>query len=61
MVPQVFLTWELPIEHAQVQRALGIRIDVAPVSSSRVDEEQVWRNGVPVRLCPKTGGWLGRA
>jgi hypothetical protein len=61
MVPQVFLTWELPIEHEQVQRALGIRIDVPAVTSSQAGEEQVWRNGVPVRLCPKTGGWLGRA
>jgi len=59
MVAQVFLTWELPIEHEQVQRALGIRIDVPAVTSSQGDEEQVWRNGVPVRLCPKTGGWLG--
>jgi len=56
--PQVFLTWELPIEHHAIQGALGITFDRVPVATSPPQEEQVWRNGAPVRLCPKTGGWL---
>jgi len=58
MRPQVFLTWELPIEQDDVKRALGITFDIAPVTSSQCHGEQVWRNGAPVKLCPKTGGWV---
>jgi hypothetical protein len=60
MRPQVFLTWELPIEHEEVRRALGIAFDMVPVTSSQPQGEQVWRNGAPVKLCPKTGGWLSQ-
>jgi hypothetical protein len=61
MCAQVFLTWELPIEHDEVQRALGIALDMAPVPSSQAQGEQVWRDGAPVKLCPTTGGWLSQA
>ena len=54
---QVFLTWELPIEHADVGRALRIAYDVDPETASRLDEEQLWWNGARVELCPETGAW----
>ena len=58
MRPQVFLSWELPIEHPDVVRALGITFDKARLTPSQLQGEQVWRNGAPVNLCPKTGGWV---
>jgi hypothetical protein len=60
MRPQVFLTWELPIEHDEVKRALGITLDIAPVTPSQPQGEQVWRDGAPVKVCPQTGGWLSQ-
>jgi hypothetical protein len=58
MHPQVFLSWELPIEHDAVTRCLGVTFDGTPKSSPQPPVEHVWRNGAPVRLCPKTGDWL---
>jgi len=58
MPPQVFLTWELPVEHDALARALGITFDAAPVTPPQAQAEQVWRDGVPVEVCPKTGDWL---
>ena len=57
MHPQVFLTWELPIEHDEVKRALTIAVDPVPLASWQDQDEQVLRNGAPVKLCPKTGSW----
>lgn len=54
---QVFLTWELPIENAHVAHALGIKFDNDASTASRLDEEQVWRNGAPVSVCPQSGRW----
>jgi hypothetical protein len=54
---QVFLTWELPIEDADVGRALQIAFDVDALTSLRLDEEQVWFNGAPASLCPDSGRW----
>lgn len=54
---QVFLSWELPIEDAQVGRALRVIFDVDPSTSLRLHEEQVWRNGAPADLCPSCGRW----
>jgi len=61
MRPQVFLTWELPIELDTVHRALGIAFDTHPATSRQLPEEGVRRDGAPVRLCPKTGAWLDQA
>jgi hypothetical protein len=58
--PQVFLTWELPIEHDAIRHAFGIALDVLPVAARQAQGEQVWRDGAPVRLCPNTGNWLGQ-
>jgi len=57
--PQVFLTWELPVEDEAVRHALGITLDAGGAASLQAPVEQVWRDGAPVRVCPKTGGWLG--
>ena len=52
---QVFLTWELPIEDVRVERALEIELDIDKSTSLQMDEEQVWRNGLRVVVCPGTG------
>ena len=54
---QVFLSWELPIEHAGLARALGIVFDIDPLGAARLDGEQVWLDGAPASLCPETGRW----
>jgi hypothetical protein len=54
---QVFLTWELPIEDAQVARALGVIFDIDPSTSVPLDEEQIRLNGARATLCPKSGRW----
>ena len=56
---QLFLSWELPIEHAEVQRALQLAFDVDPLTASRLDQAQVWLNGAPASVCPESGQWLG--
>jgi len=53
---QMFLTWELPIEDTHVAHALQITFDVAPSTSSQLEEEQV-RNGERAAVCPSTGQW----
>ena len=55
---QVFLTWELPVENADVARALGIAFDIVPSRPLPVDEEGLWLNGAPARVCPESGRWL---
>lgn len=55
---QLFLTWELPIAHAGVVRALGIAFDTDPACASQLDAEQVWVHGAPARVCPESGRWL---
>jgi hypothetical protein len=54
---QVFLSWELPIENADVGHALGIAFDIDPRTALRLDEEQVWLKGARARVCPDTGRW----
>ena len=56
---QLFLSWELPIEHAEVRRALQLAFDVDPLTASRLDQAQVWLNGAPASVCPEYGQWLG--
>jgi hypothetical protein len=60
MRPQVFLTWELPIEHEAIGRAMGVTFDRAPAAWSQACEQEVWHDGAPARLCPQTGRWLGQ-
>lgn len=54
---QVFLTWELPIENADVGQALRIAFDIDTSGSLRLDEEQVWLNGARASVCPESGQW----
>jgi hypothetical protein len=54
---QVFLTWELPSENADVAHALGIAFDIVPVAPLRLDAEQVWLSGAPASVCPACGQW----
>jgi hypothetical protein len=58
---QVFLTWELPIENADVGRALQIAFDVDPATALVLDEEQVRAGGVRAEVCPKSGRWREHA
>ncbi len=54
---QLFLTWELPIENADVGRALRIDFDIDRSTSLQLDEEQVWLNGARADVCPASGRW----
>ena len=54
---QVFLTWELPIEHVDVARALQIAFDIDHSRASQMDDEQVWLKGAPASVCPASGRW----
>ena len=54
---QVFLTWELPIEHADVCKALRIAFDIDRPGALLLDDEQVWFNGAPASVCPESGRW----
>ncbi len=54
---QVFLTWELPIEQAQVGQALGITFDIDPPTSLLLTEQQVWWRGARASVCPDSGRW----
>ena len=53
----IFLTWELPIEHVNVGRVLGITFDIDPATSLLLADEQVWVNGERASVCPKSGRW----
>lgn len=54
---QLFLTWELPIEDAQVGCALHVVFDVDPATALQLNEEQVRVNGARATLCPDSGRW----
>lgn len=54
---QVFLTWELPIENAQLSRALKVDFDIEPVAGVNSNEQHVRLNGASLVVCPDTGQW----
>jgi hypothetical protein len=54
---QIFLSWELPIENADLAQALRISFDIDPSTALRLDKEQVWVNGAPATVCPDSGRW----
>ena len=54
---QVFLTWEMSIENADVGRALNVAFDIDPSTALRLSEEQVWLNGASATVCPDSGRW----
>ena len=53
----LFLTWELPIEQAQVAQALQIVLDTDSLTAARLQEEQLWLKEARVQVCPATGCW----
>lgn len=55
---QLFLTWELSIEHAAVAEALGVVFDVDASTASTLDAEEVRLDGASAMVCPSTGRWL---
>jgi hypothetical protein len=55
---QVFLSWELPIEDAQLLSVLSIRIHDVPAHPHASQDEQVWSNGAQATVCPESGKWL---
>lgn len=55
---QVFLTWELPIEDANVAHALQIRFDIDRPNGLPTIDPQLQRNGVRSTVCPASGRWL---
>jgi hypothetical protein len=54
---QVFLTWELPVEHAKVARALDVVFDIDAPGSQRLDRAQVRVDGAAAEVCPASGRW----
>ena len=54
---QVFLSWELPIEDADVAHALRVAFDIDPSTCLLLDEEQVWLGGARATVCPDSGRW----
>ena len=54
---QLFLTWELPIESAQVARALQVVFDTDAATALTLDDEQVWVNAAPASVCAESGRW----
>jgi hypothetical protein len=55
---QTFLTWELPIENANVVQALQISFDTDPSTSSLLVEAQLRRKGAQTSVCPHSGRWM---
>lgn len=53
---QVFLTWELPVSDPCVARVLGIVAGDVPAVDD--DDEGLWLDGAPARLCPTSGRFL---
>lgn len=54
---QIFLTWELPIENVNVASTLAIAFDTDTSHALSPCEEQLWRNGERVSVCPDSGQW----
>lgn len=54
---QLFLSWELPIDNAQVEQALHVHFDTDLAIPAKVSDEQVWRDGERVGVSPASGQW----
>lgn len=54
---QVFLTWEVPLAHAAVAKALQIDFDGDQTDGLRWDGSQLLQNGLRAHLCPLSGQW----
>lgn len=58
---QVFLTWELPVENADVARALRIAFDTDPVSGLGSGDEHIRVDGRCADVCAESGRWLPKS
>lgn len=56
---QIFLTWELPIEDADVAKALRIDFDIVSPVEAWPGEESLVLDGKPAVVHPDSGRWLG--
>lgn len=56
-----FLTWELPIEDANIARALQVRFDTDPSTALALSEGEVRFSGALASLCPASGQWTRQA
>lgn len=54
---QVFLTWELLLENAQLKRTLQIEFDIDVSDRSELHEQKLCLNGAPLDVCPDSGRW----
>lgn len=56
---QVFLTWEMPMDNASVAKAMGVDFDLATETTTTSygpsTEVQLWHQGAPVLVCPRSG------
>jgi hypothetical protein len=55
---QVFLTWELPVDNAQVCSALNITFDANTSAASTLLEAQLWYGDAKAVVCPSSGQWI---
>lgn len=56
-----FLTWELPIEDANIARALQVRFDTDASTALGLTEGEVRLSGAQANLCPASGQWTRQA
>lgn len=54
---QVFLSWTLPVEAADVARALGIAFDAVPELAPAIDDDRLTFDGAIAAVCPRSGEW----
>ena len=54
---QVFLTWEISLDHPTVAQDLGVVFDTETTTVATLTEAQLWCHGAPAQLCPATGAW----
>jgi hypothetical protein len=52
-----FLTWELPVEDANIARALQVRFDTDPSTALALSEGEVRLSGAQASVCPASGQW----
>lgn len=55
---QVFLTWELPVANAHLQRALHIEVNVGMPGATSLIRPGACLGRDPVAVCASTGRWL---
>ncbi len=55
---QIFLSWELSLDDADLIRTLGIRIFGSPDPARGPSDACISMRGVPVTVCPQSGQWM---